>query len=182
MKSVRGETFNIIDNAEFAPSNNVFLAQCVLLKKFGYAKVENHSPISEEDMKRLYSSNVLCLETPLGLQRKVFFELMLHLCRRGLENLRELTPNDFDIQERNGVECVLKVSDEMTKNHRENQENQEEGLMMATGTPRCPVAAYKLYSQILNPKCRWLFQQPKAITPPNRTWFDNMVLGVKTLH
>ena len=128
MKSVRGETFDIIDNAEFAPFNNVFLAQCVLLKKFGYAKVENHSPISEEDMKRLYSSNVLCLETPLGLQRKVFFELMLHLCRRGLENLRELTPNDFDIQERNGVECVLKVSDEMTKNHRENQENQEEGV------------------------------------------------------
>ena len=45
-----------------------------------------------------------------------------------LGNLRELTPNDFDIQERNGVECVLKVSDEMTKNHRENQENQEEGV------------------------------------------------------
>ena len=53
--------------------------------------------------------------------------------------------------------------------------------MMATGTPRCPVAAYKLYIQKLNPKYRWLFQRPKAITPPNGTWFDNMVLGVKSL-
>ena len=130
---------------------------------------------------RLYSSNVLSFETPLSLQRKVFFELMLYYCRRDSENLREVTPNDFVIQERNGVECMLKFSDEMTKNHWENQENQDEGLMIATGTPQCPVAAYKLNIQKLNPKCRWFFKGPKAKAPPTGTWFDNMVFCVKTL-
>ena len=123
MKTVRGETFDIIDNEEFAPSNNVYKAQCVVLKKCGFAKVDNHPPITEEDMELLYSSAVFSLETPIGLQRKVFFELMLHLGRRGLENLRELTVNDFVVKRKNGVECVLKVSDEMAKNHREDQEN-----------------------------------------------------------
>ena len=62
MKKLRGQTFDIIDNIEFAPSNNVFLAQCDVLKNFE-SKVENHSPISEEDMK--------CGDTPLG-QKGVF--------------------------------------------------------------------------------------------------------------
>ena len=180
MKTVRGETFDIIDNEEFSPSNNVFLAQCVLLKKCGFAKIDSHPHISEEDMKRLYSSNVFSLDTLIGLQRKVLFELMLHLCRRGLENQRELTVNDFVVQRKNGVECVLKTNDEMTKNHREGQENQEEGLMIATGTALWPVAVFKLYIQKLNPKCKVFFQRPKAKAPLIGPWYDNMVIGVKS--
>ena len=43
-----------------------------------------------------------------------------------MENLRELTIADFVVEKfGNDVECVKKVTDELTKNHRENDENQD---------------------------------------------------------
>ena len=110
---------------------------------------------------------------------KVFFEIMLHLCRRGQENLREITTDDFEIIHIKDVECVVKKSDELTKNHRDD--NQEEGIMKATGRQNCPVASFKLYTSKLNPKRNAFFQRPKERAPITGPWFDNMVLGVKTL-
>ena len=43
-----------------------------------------------------------------------------------MENLRELTIDDFVVEKfGNDVECVKKATDELTKNHRENDENQD---------------------------------------------------------
>ena len=54
--------------------------------------------------------------------------------------------------------------------------------MKATGTALCPVAAFKLYVQKLNPKSQVFFQRPKAKAPlSGRPWYDNMAVGVKTL-
>ena len=128
-----------------------------------FASVENHQPISEEDMHRLYSSEVFDDEQPLGLQRKVFFELLLHLCSRGQENLRELTPKDFRIvKNKDGTESVIKSTDEFDKNHRNDNHEQEDGVMKATGRRNCPVASFKKYLQRLNPKQSALFQRAKA--------------------
>ena len=182
MKEIRGERFDIIEDSEFSKGNNIFTAQCVVLKKKGLAQINHHPAISEEDIKLLYESSVLSCESPVAIQRKVFFELMLHYCRRGMENLRDLTVNDFIVKRlANGVECVVKTSDELTKNHRINDENQDEGVMKATGKENCPVHAYKLYVSKLNPKQSALFQRPKEFTPSFGPWYDNMVLGIKTL-
>ena len=63
-----------------------------------------------------------------------------------MENLRELTIDDFVVEKfGNDVECVKKATDELTKNHRENDENQDLGVMKATGQKNCPVVAFKLY-------------------------------------
>ena len=51
LKIIRGPYFDIIEDFELARSNEIFLAQCVVLKKKGLAKVDHHPPISEEDMK-----------------------------------------------------------------------------------------------------------------------------------
>ena len=182
MKEIRRVRFDIIDDNEFSKSNNIFTAQCIILKKQGLPLINHHPAISEEDIKLLYESSVLSCENPVALQRKVFFELMLHFCRRGMENLRELTVNDFSVKRlANGVECVVKTSDELTKNHRVNDENQDEGVMKATGKEYCPVRAYKLYISKLNPKQSALFQRPKEFTPSSGPWYDNMVLGIKSL-
>lgn len=46
---------------------------------------------------------------------------MLHLCRRGRENLREMKKTTFKIEEDScGREYVRQVEDELDKNHREN--------------------------------------------------------------
>ena len=72
---------DIIANTNFAECNLVFKAQCVQLKKNGLAKVEHKPPITPEDMQKLYESDVFSLSRPESLQRKVFFEIMLFLCR-----------------------------------------------------------------------------------------------------
>lgn len=182
MKEIRGDRFDIIEDREFSRSNSVFAAQCVVLKKEGLGQIDHYPPISEDDIKLLYQSNVFSSENPVSLQRKVFFDLMLHFCRRGMENLRNLTTRDFVVKTMsNGVECVIKVSDELTKNHRETDENQDEGVMKATGLKNCPVATYKLYLSKLNPKQAVFFQRPKSFKPQSGPWYDNMVLGVKSL-
>jgi len=74
---------DIINDPEFVNSSEVFKAQCVKLKKGGLAKITHKHPICEEDLQKLYSSSALTANNPKALQRKVFFDLMLHTCRRG---------------------------------------------------------------------------------------------------
>ena len=50
--------FDIINDPAFAEANKVFGAKCVELKRQGLAKVEHTPPICEEDLKKLYESDV----------------------------------------------------------------------------------------------------------------------------
>jgi len=69
----------------------------------------------------------------------------------------------------------------MTKNHRENDEAQEGGVMYATGGKYCPVASFEKYMEHLNPDNEYLFQRPKKTAKPDSVWYDNMVVGERTL-
>ena len=81
------------------------------MRRVGLGKVEHYKAISEDDMSTLYKSSVFETDTPVGLLRKVFFEVMFYLCRRGEENLRELTARDFTVVKgKDGLETVLKIS------------------------------------------------------------------------
>ena len=65
-------------------------------------------------MANIYSSNVFDTNTPQGLQYSVRFELMIYICRRGRENLRQLTKNHFAIGvDANGRGYVYQAKDEM---------------------------------------------------------------------
>ena len=62
------------------------------MKKKGYGGVEHFPPMDQEDLKTLYTDcHALNSNTPVGLQNKVWFEIMFYLCRRGRENLRTMT-------------------------------------------------------------------------------------------
>ena len=69
-----GISINIIEDQEFFATSEVFKAQCVFLKKEGLGKSTYKPPIIEEDMQKLYQSNVFDINTPRGLQRKVFLK------------------------------------------------------------------------------------------------------------
>ena len=103
---------------------------------------------------------------------------MLHLCRRGRENLRQLKTYSFNIKK---LPDVTQVMDELTKNHRENDEAEDGGMMLANGTENCPVKSFKLYVSKLDEKLDVFFQKPKRVTPDDGPWFDAQVLGVKNL-
>ena len=108
---------------------------------------------------------------------------MLFFCRWGRQNLKELKKEDFCIEtDSSGVRYVCKVKDELTKNHRENDEAQETQTMFETGGPLYPVRSFEKYLSHLNPKNVFLFQRPKkAVKDSDKAWFDNMVVGQRSL-
>ena len=103
------------------------------LKKKGLGGTDHHPPISENDLKKLYSGQTVVFYTdiPYGLQRKVWFHLTLYLCRRGRENLREMDKNTFKVgTDDTGRRFVYQDVDELDKNHRaDNQCAVTEGRM-----------------------------------------------------
>ena len=108
-----GSTY-IIEDREFSECNSIFAAQCVVLKKLVLAQVKHYPAISD---KPYYGSDVLSFENPVSLQRKVFLELvLLHFCRRAMENLPELTIDDFVVEKfGNDAECVKKATENSLK-------------------------------------------------------------------
>ena len=76
-------------------ANHVMTGIVKTLKREGADKTNHHPPISEGDLQKMYSSQVLSNKTPITLVQKVWFEIMLHFCRRGREGLRNLTSTSF---------------------------------------------------------------------------------------
>ena len=130
-KELRGGEFDVINSIEFNSANMLFNAECVRLKREGLGKTSHHPPLIKEDCEKLYSTKTLSCENHVSLQRKVFFNVMLHFCRRGQENLRQIRIKDFEVKDSNGTEMVTKIKDELTKNRRENDESMTK--MLATG-------------------------------------------------
>ena len=173
---------NIIDDPEFSSSFEMYKAQCVQLKAMGLAKVEHKMPISKTDMELLYSSGVFSIANPVSLLKKVFFEVVLYLCRRGIENLRKINIDDFEVKKfSDGTRYIVYTKDELKKNLRVNDEYLEGGYIVENGDENCPLKSFLLYVNKLNPSLKCFFQRPKRSIPSDGPWFDNMVLGEKSL-
>ncbi len=103
----------------------------------------------------------LDISTARGLQQKVFIDVMLYFANRGMENLREMRPEDFVLYNdhaENGRE-FYRLRDMSTKNHPDDDQESQGGRMYSIpGNDRCPVQALKKYIQKLNPQCEWMWQ------------------------
>ena len=79
---------DISSNSAFNRSNEIYAAVLTDLKKAGHGDTLHKEPLSREDIENLCNrSFVFSIENPTGLLNKVFFEVILCLCRRGRENL-----------------------------------------------------------------------------------------------
>ena len=187
IKANRSEV-DIINGGSFGEANRMFKAKITDLKKKGKAKVEHKPHIAAEDLKKFYASEVFADTTPIGLQNKVWFKVMLYFCRRGRENLRQLTKDSFGIAtDATGRRYVYQKTDELTKNRREKDEAEEGGYMYEQAdNSLCPMKSFEKYLSKLNPKCNALFQRPKKCEEGSMplamdVWYDNQVVGVHTL-
>jgi hypothetical protein len=151
-------SMDIIKDPEFKEANSVFYAEIAQLKREGKAKTEHKPPINNDDMKKLYESGLFSQNQPDTLQNKVFFDIMLHFCRRGRQNLRALRKTDFSEIVPLGVKYVEKVKDKLTKNRRETDEAQETQTMFETRNSVCPVLSFEKYISHLNQQNEYLFQ------------------------
>ena len=86
---------NLMHDREFQGSNQVFYGNIRTLRQAGLDRSRHKDAVTENDMRKMYSSGVLSIDNPVSLQHKVYVEVALHFCRRGREGLRELTKNSF---------------------------------------------------------------------------------------
>ncbi|VDI51112.1 Hypothetical predicted protein [Mytilus galloprovincialis] len=178
-------SIDITKDAQFAGSKDVFKAVVVNLKKKGYASTEHKPPISKEDLQKLYNTNSIAINTttPYGLQKKVWFDIMFYLCRRGQENLRSMTKNTFAIKtDSSGREYVHQQIDEYDKNHRDEASPDDtvgEARMYAReGDPLCPVLSFKLYLEKLHPALNDFWQRTKdSFDITDTTWYCKAPMG-----
>ena len=73
---------------------------------------------------------------------------MLCFCRRGRQNQRQLKKSHFRVfKDASGKKYVDKVVDELTKNHRENDKEEEGGIMYE---PKVRFVLLRLLKNIYN--------------------------------
>ena len=142
-------TIDIIRDREFVAANMAFKAAIVELKKIGKGDVQHHQAIDENDIAKLYSSGVFDQNYHTGLQLKVCFELMLYICWRGRENLRELKNGHFVVAtDSDDRQYVTQAVDELTKKTREDNQSTmtDAGRMYETSIDQCPVRSFMKYT------------------------------------
>lgn len=178
--------FDIIKDAVFRKANDNFRAALNELKSEGKGDTEHYPAISDEDLKKLYSSEELNVSYPRGLFNKVQFDIRYYFCRRGQENIRCMNKDNFkvDTDSTTGRRYVVKARDELTKNHRGDDSSSFSGFMPERpGCPDCPVTSFEKYLSHLHPDCNALWQRPKEYSDVQMSniWYYNAPVGEKTL-
>ena len=118
----KGLSIDITKEPVFSQANLSFQAALANLKRLGFGDTKHYPEIDENDLRKLQESGVLINdESPQALQYKVWFELVLFICRRGRENLRKLKKNHFKIgTDSDGRRFIFQAQDEMTKKVRDS--------------------------------------------------------------
>ena len=134
---------DIVKDKEFTKSGRIFKTVINQLKQKGKANVKHHRPVSKNDMNTIQNS--LDVDTPRGLQQKIFIDVMVYFANRGQENLYDMKPEDFILGEKDGRRCFCLV-DKSTKNHQDDDTSSQGGLMFESpGNSKCPVASLLKY-------------------------------------
>ena len=152
----------------------------------GKGSTEHHPEIEPEDLKTLYENTNI--ETPTGLQQKVWFDILYHFSRRGCEGQRSMTKSTFKVgKDVTGATFVHLAVDEANKNHTAITDNAfdtvGEGRMYALpGNEKCPVYTFTTYLSRLNPLLDALWQRPKVKKYERcDVWYVNSPVGENTL-
>jgi len=148
---------NIIKDSAFDGANNAHSSICKRMRQDGKGKINHKPSIQKGDMQKLCTDPyVFNTDTPAGL---------LYFCRRRQENLRSMSPKDFEVRtDDSGKHYVCKVSSELTKNHQgicNEQYEAEGGRMYETKTQMCPVQSFLKYIRKRNPNCDAFLQRPR---------------------
>ncbi|XP_029463188.1 uncharacterized protein LOC115094356 [Rhinatrema bivittatum] len=175
---------DIVHDPAFKNANTVMAAMFKKLKRVGKGKVQHKEPLSMEDFQKLYGS---CdLNTPAGLQHKVFIDLMLHLCNRGSDKLRDFHKEEFQIAiDSLGHKYVAKSSQLLLRSPSgEKAANEGIGPRMyeLKGNTKCPVMSFEKYLLKLHPGHSAFWQRPKPSAPPEPgAWYNGVPVGKDTL-
>ena len=136
------------------------------------------------------------------------YYIMLHLCNRGRENLKDFKQSDFTVdKDSSNRRYVYFSTDKLTKNHRGEKNDSARsqcGRMYETGDENCPVESFCEYVSHLHSNFDNFWQRPKKGAPgpgpgqgksssndveakacdnlaQNMPWYDRQAVGKNTL-
>jgi len=177
--------FDIRTDPAFHDSNINFLAAITELKSVGKGERNPYSPISEEDLNKMYTSVNMQPTTPRGLYNKVQFEIRMFFCRHGPSAMKDMTISTFEIVK------DTETNRRFVQRSKENECGTESGqackvwkyvMQDIPDSPYCPVASYELYLKKLHPDNKFLWQRPRDQFPlEDPVWFSVAKVGEKSL-
>lgn len=112
---------DIIKDLSFTKTNEMFKAVTTRARKEGRGSTKNYPPIEDDDMAKLaeyFDHDFMNQPDPKRVQKCAIFYIIYWFCRRGRENLYEMTTSTFEIgTEADGKQFVFQAIDEQDKNH-----------------------------------------------------------------
>jgi len=167
--------YDIVNGPAFRSSGKVFSAVLIEMKKRGEGFFQHKSQLSSADFNKLYSSSVLSTSNPVGLQNKVFVDVMTHLYNRGRNKLRAMKKANFHIRTDSTGRCYVSLSDRFAKRERR--------MYQLPGNPRCPVVSFEKYMAKLNAGLDDFWQKPlnRLVTEDDACWYENASFGKNML-
>lgn len=173
-----GRPVCLMRDAEFKSANKVFLGILKRIKKSSGEVMLHHQAISSHDLHILRDSRAMDTSTPRGLLNKVWFDIQVHLGRRGKQANRSLKPDSFLIRKdkRGRRYCTLSFGDEAGNPHKKNRCS----MFERPGSKFCPVASFLKYLSKIPANAAALYLQPKKDLTEN-LWYSNIPLGINYL-
>ena len=170
--------YDVINDAAFRSSSEVFAAVLVEMKKLGIHSVQHKPQLSQSDFNKLYHSSVLSTSDPVGLQNKVFVDVMMYLSSCGREDLRSMKKSDFHIRTDSTGDRYVTSSDSYSKGR-----HKDARMYHLPGNPRCPVASFEKYLAKLNSESDVFWQRPitTRVVMEDWCWYDRAAVGKNTL-
>ena len=128
---------DITADSQFVKANEMFEAVKVDSKKKGRGVRVSYPPITNIDLERIaeyFCHDHVTVPDARRLQQNMIFYIIYFFCRRGRENLYNMTRDTFKlVVEPDGVEYFIQNIDEMDKNHgADDKDKTNEGKMYAT--------------------------------------------------
>lgn len=142
----------------------------------------NKVPMLHEDIKTLMTSGLLTNSNPIGLFRKVWFDLAIHLGIGGQAGMRGLSDDsfvaEFDDKGRKYYRLNRNINVDKSRSCMEMQYWCWESRMYEISEDaNCPVKTLDLYLEKRNPHKKAFFQRPKSnfSTHCGAIWFESPV-------
>lgn len=178
------KTINLTLDKEFHVANQVYAGYLSKIREEGRDVSTHKEALKPGDVEKLYEQ--VFVNTPKGLQKRIFFEIHTHFARRGREGMRDLRKDSFVIKvDENGDEYVVMAYHEKEKTKRgvNMKEKERECAMYAVSNDsNCPVRHLKIYLEKLNPKCDAFYQRPMSNPKPEGPWYENCPVGKNKLN
>ena len=123
---------DIIKDHGFVRSNEIFKGVLVDARKFGRPK-KSTPKITEIDLERIgeyFLHDYMNNPSPKKLQQQLIFYILYFFCRRGRENLYDMTQDTFElVTDYDGTQYIKQAIEEVDKNHGPDDGPSNDGKM-----------------------------------------------------